>query len=29
MSDDSFAELQQKGYQVTDHGQMQLAQYPF
>ena len=29
MGDDSFAELQQKGYQVTDYGQMQLAQYPF
>lgn len=29
MGDDSFSELQQKGYQVTDYGQMQLAQYPF
>lgn len=29
MDDDSFAELQKKGYQVTDYGQMQLAQYPF
>lgn len=29
MDDDSFAELQQKGYRVTDYGQMQLAQYPF
>lgn len=26
---DSFAELQQEGYQVTDYGLMQLAQYPF
>ena len=29
MSDDAVAGLQQDGYQVTDHGQMQLAQYPF
>lgn len=29
MSEDSFAELQQDGYQVTDYGQMQLSKYPF
>ena len=29
LSTDAAAELQQKGYQITDHGLMQLAQYPF
>lgn len=29
LSENAFAELQQDGYQVTDYGQMQLAQYPF
>ena len=29
MSDEAVAGLQQDGYQVSDYGQMQLAQYPF